>query len=262
MQLDALLKSLQEHAGGFFDRICVLYRTSGKEHNKSYNLLKEKWGNIFFFKENIFQNFRRLLLKKCLPNHYSHTCFMVDDNLLFQNIDTRKKIIYDSFTDDTIAFSLRLGINCTYSHPADKHFLLKNFQSSDGFLKWNWRDQDPGDFNYPLALDGHIFKTAKIIPIIHDLSFMNPNTLEGAMQQSLDAIPAYMQSFEHSHLVGLPVNLVNEAGKNFFGKKYFYDPYDLCTKYLEGWRIDLHRMDFSGINSAHCELKLEFIHQA
>ncbi len=263
MQLDALLKSLQEHAEGFFDRIVVLYKTSGKEHKQSYTCLKTEWKNVTFFEENLFRKFRNLLLKKCLRSDYSYTCFMVDDNLLFKNISNEKKLIYNSFTDDTVTFSLRLGSNCTYSHPADKHFALKNFQFGiHGFLKWKWREQDEGDFNYPLALDGHIFRTSEIIPMMNNLSFMSPNSLEGTMQQSLNEVPECMQSFPHSRLVGLPLNLVNEAGQNFFGKKYFYATDDLCKQYLEGWRIDASKMDFSAINSAHCELKLEFIQRS
>ncbi len=263
MQLDGLLKSLQEHAEGFFDRIVVLFKTSGQEHKESYKKLKHEWKHVTFFRENFFQEFRKLLLKKCVLSDYSYTCFMVDDNLLFQNISNEKKLIFENFTDDTVTFSLRLGSNCTYSHPADKHFALKYFQvNKNGFLKWNWKEQEEGDFNYPLALDGHIFRTSQISPILNNLSFMTPNSLEGAMQQSLNEVPECMQSFEHSRLLGLPLNLVNEAGQNFFGKKYFYATDDLCKQYLDGWRIDAGKMNFSGINSAHCELKLEFIRRA
>jgi hypothetical protein len=260
IQLDGLLKSLQENADSFFDRIAVLYRADRKEHIKSYELLKKEWKNVHFFQENIFHNFRNLLLKKSLSSDFIFTCFMVDDNLLFKNIAAEKKKIYSSFKDDTAAFSLRLGLNCTYSHPANLHFQLKNFKiSEDEFLKWDWREQDAGDFKYPLALDGHIFSTKKILPIIKAVSFNNPNSLESVLQHSLNQIPPCMQSFKYSRLVGLPVNLVNSGGKNFYGKEYFYDTDELCAKYLDGWRIDIKKIDYENVNSAHCELKLEFI---
>jgi hypothetical protein len=251
------------HAGGFFDRIAVLYKASKGDHAKSYKQLKKEWKNVSFFRESFFYKFRPVLLIRCLHAGFPYTCFMVDDNLLFQDISDEKKNIFESFSSSTAAFSLRLGLNCTYSHPADKHFKIKNYSvNKSGFLEWKWREQEEGDFNYPLALDGHIFRTAEITSIIEQTTIMNPNSLEGFMQQSLDKVPDFMQSFEHSRLVGLPLNLVNDAGKNFYGKKYFYDTTDLCRKYLEGWRIDLAAMDFSSINSAHCELKLEFIRRA
>jgi hypothetical protein len=259
MQLDALLKSLQTNSKGFFDRIAVLYRTEDKKHKESYNHLKSKWKNVLFFEESFFSPFRKTLLKKCLSEDFTFTCFLVDDNLLFQDISNEKQNILSSFTNDVVTFSLRLGLNCTYSHPADKHFRLKNFViTEEKFLKWKWNEQDEGDFSYPLALDGHIFQTVKILPIINSISFVNPTSLEGNMQLYLDRIPDIMLSFEHSRLVGLPLNLTSKTANNFFGKKYFYGLDELCAKYREGWRINLRSMDFSVINGAHCELKLEF----
>jgi len=260
MQLDALLKSLQENSGNFFDRINVLYRTDGKKHKESYKHLKTEWKNVFFFEENFFSPFRKILLRRCLSKNYTYTCFLVDDNLLFRDISKEKENILSSFTNDVITFSLRLGLNCTYSHPADKHFRLKNFLvTEEGFLKWKWREQDEGDFSYPLALDGHIFRTSQVLFIINSTPFANPTSLEGLMQKFLDQIPDFMESFENSHLVGLPLNLTSKTAGNFFGKKYFYDIDELCKKYLAGERINIDNMDFSQINGAHCELKLEFI---
>lgn len=261
MQLDALLRSLQLHSSGFFDRVAILYCTSDAKHKGSYLRLQREHPTIEFHREQFLGRFRRLLFSKCLLEGYPFTCMMVDDNILFRNISEHKQNILESINDNTFTFSLRLGLNCTYSHPANKHFKIRNYkEAGNGIITWPWREQEEGDFKYPLSTDGHIYKTHFLQKVLKQIQFINPNSMEAGMQQFLPSSGEHMMSFLQSRLVGVPANIVTSTTNNFFGKEYFYKPEDLCSKYLDGLRIDLSQMDFSGITSAHQELKLEFYH--
>lgn len=259
MQLDALLRSVFHFSKNFFDKISVIYTYSNFLHYRSYKkLINQYQCNVSFYKESIFYSFSRLV-QKVINENYSHVLFMTDDDIVFKHLSlSDKKFIIDILENETVCtFSLRLGLNCTYSHPANLHFKLKNYQIiNNEYLMWNWREQDPGDFSYPLSLDGHIFTKNTLLPILSSFKGKNPNVLESFMQNFLSIIPNKIYSFIHSKMVGVPVNRVSISSSNHYGKKFFYDNKLLAKKYLQGYIIDFHKMNFENIYSAHQELEL------
>ena len=110
------------------------------------------------------------------------------------------------------------------------------------------------DFAYPFSLDGHVFRTANILPRMEAVEFHNPNELEAVMQVLPLKQPKYE---EHSCLVGIPHNRV---GPNYNNRNGGGTAKELNDRWLAGERIDLERMDFSNIIGVHQEVEYVFAH--
>jgi len=122
-------------------------------------------------------------------------------------------------------------------------------------FKWA---NEKGDFNYPLSVDGHIFRTDYIRNLIDKFDFVNPNKFEAGLQQFKESAPLFMSCLNESIIVSMPVNKVSDTSGCSAGDKYSYPVEDLNKLFLEGKRLDYESMDFSNIRGAHQEIKFEF----
>lgn len=253
-QLNLLLDSMVKNAGLFFDRVVVLYK-SDEEYLPSYEKVKTKYSGITFTQES---DFRKDLINS-INEFYEATSFIVDDAVIYQPIMARKTDVIKKLSEDSICFSLRLGLNCEYSHPANINYSIKEYEMIGEYISFDYTKQI-GDFAYPLSTDGHIFKTDLIKNLLSQISFNNPNTLEANLQMFLanNSIPKKMHAFTHSKLVSIPVNLVNETFKNRHGLEFGISEKELNNKFMNGESIDLVNLDFTGINGPHKEIKYTF----
>lgn len=254
-QLQLLIESIKNNANLLFDKINVLY-TFDYEFNNSYNLLIDRYPDINFIKETSFKNDLLVLIDL----NYDFTTFLVDDAIVYNHIsDTYKNEILSLVNGDgVICFSLRLGLNCTYSHPANMHYQINDYKSyNTDIILFNFRQQI-GDFGYPLSTDGHIFKTRNIRSLIKATQFSNPNTLEANLQSTLNIIDPIMFSFKESKVVSVPVNLVNTTFNNKNGLLFGVSALELNNRFINGEIIDLYSLDFSNINGPHKEIKYIF----
>jgi hypothetical protein len=254
-QLDLLLTSIQKFAPNLFDNINVLY-TGTDEYLAGYDKLIDLRSNIKFIKETNFRNDVLMLLDES----YTHTSFLVDDAVFHKQVLATKEDICSKITDDVVCFSLRLGKNCTYSHPANLHYSLKEHENLGDMFKFNFREQQAGDFKYPLSVDGHIFNTKLIKMLTLGIAFNNPNSFESALQSFIWAtlLPNNLVCFNESKIVSIPVNLVNTTFKNRHGLEFFISEKELNDKFMSGYVIDLDNLDFNNINGPHKEIKYEF----
>lgn len=251
-QLNLLLDSIKQNAHLFFDKISVLYK-SDEEYLVSYNKLKNEYLNIDFILERDFRKDTINLINE----EMNMTTFMVDDAVIYNPI-FNKEFVLKQITSDVICFSLRLGKNCIFSHPSNTFYNLKDFIEDDFFISFDFKNQEIGDFSYPLSTDGHIYKTELIKELLTQIDFTNPNTLESNLQIFLTKVPTKVISFIESHLVSIPVNIVNTVFKNRHGLEYFISEKELNDKYINGEKIDLNQLNFMNINGPHKEIKYEF----
>ena len=252
--MNLLLDSIVKNANNLFDNITVLYKAD-VEYASSYALLKTRHENVLFRPE---KNFRQDLLSLLDP-YYTATCFMVDDAVIHGDLSTSKGLIEYLCDWSLGCFSLRLGLNCNYSHPADLHYSLGEYEDMGLAISFDYTKQN-GDFAYPLSTDGHIFQTTLLITMLNEIVFNNPNTLEANLQQYKHAniLPKKVICFKESKLVSIPVNLVNDTFNNRHGLEFYMSEIELNNKYLYGEIIDLDALDFSGINGPHKEIKYIF----
>ena len=254
-QLNLLLDSLKKNSPALFDKIHVLYKAEG-DYVLGYEKLKEKYAGINFHLEN---NFRHDLFK-LIDDEVEATTFMVDDAVVFKEILARKIDIIRPVVEDYVIFSLRLGENCVYSHPANLHYTLGEHEINGEYITFDYTKQQIGDFRYPLSTDGHIFNTTLIKDLLIEIDFNNPNTLEAFLQRfvATNSIPTTVKCFRESKLVSIPVNLVNNTFKNRHGLEFGISEKELNDKFISGEKIDLTLMDFSSVNGPHKEIKYEF----
>jgi len=255
-QLNLLLDSIKTNAPVLFDKISVLYKTDGEEYLYGYQKLFDKFTSIYFHNENDF----RVDLFKLIDSNIEATTFMVDDAVIFKQILERKINIIKPVIEDYSIFSLRLGENCNYSHPANLNYKLGEHEVNNEYIIFDYTKQQIGDFSYPLSTDGHIFNTRLIKDLLTKINFYNPNTLEAFLQKFIgtNLIPTTMICFRESKLVSIPVNIVNTSFKNRHGLEFYITEKELNNKFLNGEVIDLISMDFSYINGPHKEIKYIF----
>lgn len=255
-QLRLLLDSLRANSPTLFDRISILFKADDEFYSKGYEQLKQYYPALKYVQET---NFRNNLIG-LIDDEIEATTFMVDDAVVFRPIMARKIDIIRPVVKEYAIFSLRLGMNCNYSHPADLHYTLGEHEVNGEYLKFDYTKQMPGDFRYPLSTDGHIFNTTLIKDMLINTEFNNPNSLEANLQKFvvMNSIPKTVISFTESKLVSIPANLVNNSFKNRHGLLYFYSEKELNDKYLTGETIDLTAMSFEDINGPHKEIKYEF----
>ncbi len=252
-QLHLLLESLNKNAIHLFDKITILYKADF-EYVLGYKKLISIFGDTFNFHQE--QNFRDDLLN-LIDDNITFTTFLVDDVVIYDKIEEPKGLLLNMFNNEVCCFSLRLGLNCEYSHPANLSYTIKGYSEIDNIIAFSHKNQI-GDFSYPLSTDGHIFNTNMLKNILKTVYWNSPNSLEANIQVYVNKVPSLILSFKKSKLVSIPNNMVNNDFRNRHGLLHYMSEKELNNKYLNGEIIDLENMDFTNINGPHKEIKYEF----
>jgi hypothetical protein len=145
-------------------------------------------------------------------------CFMVDDMIMFKDSPIVKVV------PEHTVFSLRLGCSVPQVHK-----------------------------EYPLSVDGHIFRTNEIKPLIENIAFNNPNKLEALLQKYKKKFKVV---FDYQCCVSIPHNRV--SAKSHCSFTGLYDINILNRYYLDGFVIDYDKMDFSNIKNVHEPIEYKF----
>jgi hypothetical protein len=245
MQLDAFLQSVEQQGLRLFTSVTVIYKPTSPSFERAYRTLESAWSDVRWIRE---RDFREDVVAAIGPS--DTTVFHTDDDVYFRSpgrIDLRQ---------DEVCFALRLGLNTTYCYPLDVQEQLVGASIQDDRVAWNWRTQGPGAYSYPLALNGHVFRTRDVKGWFSRASYTNPNELEAALQDFRDEIEPQIASFTHGIVVSIPANIVNETYANRHGN--FGNTEELNQRFLAGARVDVSAMDFSSIRACHQEIPFVF----
>jgi hypothetical protein len=251
MQLELFLRSFNNYVKDANRYgVQVLYTTSNDEFQKGYNKFFGQLTTKLWIRKE--QNFKKDLLNLINQNN-PYTIFFVDDDFFKNSFDffDAQMDIFD--WDQRIACrSLRLDRDMRYCYTTQKPMLEPIFYANNVF---NWKLSQE-DFGYPMSLDGHIFRTAEILPMLQELDYQNPNTLEGQMVHRRNELGELMICYNNSIIMNNPINKVQTVNNNLHGNIGAKELNDL---FLEGNIIDM--AGFGGIKnmSAHQELPLTFI---
>lgn len=217
IQLLACIQSFKDYCKEFNNlNINILYRSTNDELEKGYDIIKNILKlntNISWHKEKNFQT----QTKNIISNMKNQTMMFLVDDILFVNnfslYDQQFELMRNNI--DYLILSLRLhsGVNRCYA--TDKPNKVPQFVKK---CIWNWQTAE-GDWNYPMSLDGNVYKTALIKEKIKYLYFYNPNTLEALLDRSKDNIPSYLCCYLTSpKLINVPANKVQDVYNNRFEK--------------------------------------------
>jgi hypothetical protein len=235
-QCDLFLKSMDRFFEEFnYMKINVLYTYSNKEFEMGYEKLQTYWfqyHNVNFIKE---QNFKTDVLN-LVDEKISQTVFFVDDIVWKETFSIRSNEMEIFEKEPLIAcLSLRLHPKLTFCYPANINQRPPQFETN---LTWFWQNER-GDYGYPMSLDGHIFRTAQIYPLLYRLKYKNPNNLEGLLAMFPLVNCPKMICFEKSRIFNNPINKVQTNNPNrhghitsqhlneefLTGRRLAYDPY-------------------------------------
>ena len=246
MQLDAFLTSLRSRAPDAFEPVLVLYRATTPAFGQAYDVLRREHPAVTWIEE---RSFRDDLLDAIVGGE-RFVVFHTDDDVFFAEVSPFE------VRDDEACFSLRLGLNTTYCYPLDVEEQLHDPLIEPDRVSWSWREQAPGAYSYPLALNGHVFRADEARGWLTGLEYGNPNELESAMQALLDDVRPRMASFPTSRVVSIPANIVNKTFPNRHGA--LHSVAELNDRFLAGERLDVDAMDFSRVDACHVELPYAF----
>ncbi len=255
-QLDLLLASLELNARGLLDPIHVLWQATDEPYEHGYRICAAAHPESGFLRETAFAAQVAALVEGAGP-----ITFFTDDSILYKPLTPRSRSpeAWLAANEELLCFSLRLGGNCDSCYPLARPQRLPDFEALDPeTFAWTWRGAD-GDFGYPGSLDGHVFRRETVLELVAEGGFSNPNTLEGLFAARLADNPrGSIGSYRESHLVGIPVNRVNETHPNRFGERWPYGPSVLNQRYLAGERLDPAPLEAETITAAHAELPLRW----
>lgn len=258
MQLHALLESIDKNAYNLFDYITISYNYSNDDYKEGYSWLSEEgfadeWES---HKKVVHTTKFRDHLLSLIDVDYPYTALLCDDSIVYDKMD-RDDVL--GIMDSVFTFSPRLGLNVVecYTHNCENN--LGNYVDMGDTIKWKWR-QEKLDFGYPLTIDGNIYKTIDILNLLNKISVTSPPRLEGELNKFKKHIDGnWMGSYKTNRLVSIPVNKVQtDYPDNRVGEKFAVSAKELNDKYLDGYTVNLDKMDFSNITGSHQELNLVF----
>jgi hypothetical protein len=156
-------------------------------------------------------------------------------------------------------FSLRLGANTTWQYQTQRLLGTPVFQETEHCLLWNRNTcLSHTNYNYPLSVDGHVFRRDEVLPLLEQTQFQQPNQLEARLQQFVSRVGPLMLCPQQSVLVNAAVNRVQDIFQNKVGNKPEYKADVMNQRFLNGDRLSLDKTDLSDIVGCHQEIDLRW----
>jgi hypothetical protein len=91
-----------------------------------------------------------------------------------------------------------------------KHVVQPEFLADE---TWLWSDGE-GDWRYAMSIDGNVYRTADVLPLLARLNFNNPNSLEAAMAHNTLPHPFMNMYMDAPRLINIPSNRVQDNFPN------------------------------------------------
>ncbi|MGO9178336.1 MAG: glycosyltransferase family 2 protein [Candidatus Limnocylindrales bacterium] len=257
LQLDAALRSLKLDCDALDPAsVRVLYRTSTPFFASQYRVLANQHADLAFVRE---QGFKADLMR--LVDGSRYVFFVVDDTLFVRQFSVAQAIRALESEPGCLGVSLRLGRNTRYCYTVDKLQQPPAFEGLDsGLLSFDWT-QAEHDFGYPLEISSSIYRTEDLLPLLAELEYQNPNTLEAALaaraasfRANLPRLACYQQSVAFS----VPANLVQTAWRNRVDGRPELTVEALGRAFNQGQRLDVQR--YQGFVANACHQELDFVY--
>lgn len=260
LQLDGTLRSFTAHVKEKEHGITVLYTTSSPEQEELYSALKREYAQISFVRESSFKRDLLAVLK-----NFDYVLFLVDDNIFVRDFSLAEAVTALEMSPTALGVSLRLGANTNYCYPLNRSQAVPEFSRLIGpYCSFNWVNAQC-DFNYPLEVSSSIYKLALILPLLEQIDFKNPNTLEGnwaAKAKFYGASHPCLICPEKSITFCAPVNKVQSVMDNRAGETHGVSAQALADQYRAGKRLNVKAYAGFTPNACHQEVELHLIDNA
>lgn len=256
-QLDLLLRSIYKLGWHEVIQPWVIYAASTPDYYKAYSQCFIESPFVEPYYQPLEINLQ-LITKSLMRGFTGFTGFSTDDMVFFRKPEKNLLEILNDLPANG-CFSLRLGYNTVIQdyHRQSRQPALNLHVVQDGVLKWNPHHYPAyANYGYPLALDTHIFHTAKIRDLANKFAWKSTNELESGLQAYRHEVTE-MWSYQHSVSVNIPAN--NMSGITKAGEKYTYGVDELNKRYLAGERINLSTILAENVVGCHQEMELDFV---
>lgn len=153
LQLEGYLESFLRYSAEPLS-MTVLYKCS-PPFDEAYKKLKTKFEDISFVKETSFAEQVWIHVQQVKTPLFMFGC----DDVVFKRA-WGPQLIFEAFQrlPKLLAFSLRLGREIRYCHPAHRTMSLPKFLETDPFLVWRWTSGEL-DWGYPWETDCTVYTT-------------------------------------------------------------------------------------------------------
>jgi hypothetical protein len=256
-QLDLFLRSIVANVPKYKNLSwTVIYLATTPEYRKGYELLMQRPSRAgVVFCDEAKKGFEVSTLEALRLNLPYHVFFVDDDCFKTEWNPTDGQLEHLKRKQELLTISLRMDPSYRFCYtqgkPAEPPILDK-----EGC--WNWINL-PGDWGYPMSLDGHIFRTQDIVPLIQSIHFKNPNSFEAILASKPLLNSPQMFCYPKAKLINLPINKVQTVNKNHAGTVHPISVEELNAKFLDGFQLNLDSvMNASGFLAPHHELPLGF----
>jgi glycosyltransferase involved in cell wall biosynthesis len=251
-QLELLLRSLKIFFKNWYKyNPCILYTYSEPAYRDGYEKLKQLHPEFIYICEKDSIPFKQHVLNLARDIN-PYTVFLVDDIVFRQPFDLESEA-FKVFTKnrEILCLSLRLCPRINYCYSANKPAPPPTFEQH---LIWDWQKMPPdNDWGYPMSLDGHVFRTEEIKPIIQAIEFDSPNFFEERLTASPINLPK-MICYSDGKILNIPANRVQETHVNRHGN--LITPAELNREFLDGKTISLKNVLDVKNTAAHQEIPL------
>lgn len=231
-QLELLLRSVRTYLAGWQSAsLSVLYAGDDGLGDDGYDVVRYLYPDLRWERESGARSFREHTLG-LVDRSRPLTAFLVDDDVLRAPVSLADAPFARLAADPSIlAVSLRLDPGMDRCYSEDAPAPPPPFEPG---LVWAWPGQ-PGDWGYPMSLDGNVFRTEEIVPLLERLDYSNPNSLEAELAQNPPSLPKLV-CYPRSRLVNVPANRVQDTWQN---RHAGVDVDGLNRRFLAGERIAL-----------------------
>lgn len=247
LQLFACLESLLTKSNIDPSKVSVIYKADHDYIVPYFEVQSEiiqRFGGVTFIPEF---DFRQQTLD-LLNQSENYAVFFTDDDVFKSQVDLEHCLSFMNLNPAVFCFSLRLGKHLKYCYSTQSPQDVPNGFTKEPFFVWNWKGTS-WDWNYPLSVDGHIFRKGDILTAANGTMWKSPNTFEGAMSHLHPQIPhPQMACFTTSKVFNIPHNRVQNEVQNVHegGSEN-----DLLNAWTQGKKIDISTFQNISNVSAH-----------
>ena len=257
LQLEGLLRSFALHCRDAHQApVHVLYTVSKPDCQRHYEQVSVECPWAHFLKE---ENFRADLLQRL--QGAEHVFFLVDDTLIVRHFELREVLQALQQNPEALGFSFRLGRNTVHCYPFDKPQAPPIFEPlPNGMVRFAWPEAEL-DFGYPLELSSSLYRVKDILPLLDQIEFTNPNTLEGQLAEQASRCQAqpFLLCFPQSAAFSLPLNRVQNVNNNRASNAPACSVEALERSFAEGQRLDVDSYTEFVPNACHQEVPLRIM---
>lgn len=252
-QLDCLLRSIERNVEKTLPiKWSIVYLATNPEFQKGYEKLFQKAFRGCTFYDEKKEGFKQTVLN-LLKEEFPYHVFFVDDDCFkcsWNPNDGNLELLKQE--KDLLTVSLRMDPSYDFCY-TQKRKTPPPIIGKNGIWKW---EKYEGDWGYPMSVDGHIFRSQDILPLIRSINFKNPNSLEAQLAGQTLRMPS-MFCYSNAKIINLPINKVQTQNKNHAGLYYPLSIEELNKRFLLGEQLNLDFiMNAKGFNAPHFELPL------